>query len=73
MRNKPTAPRTTKHRKASSLKKSGLIVNDKTAGQSAASKCAVDNRSHRTPFVVATVNTPALLSGPSGACRCVSG
>jgi hypothetical protein len=45
---KKTAPRTRKHRKASSPQQSGLIAKGKTAQQSATTRSALDNRSHRT-------------------------
>ena len=45
---KQTASATRKHRKAQSPKQSGLIARAKTAPESATSKCALDNRSHRT-------------------------
>ena len=48
MRNKKAAPQTRKRRKASSRKQSGLIAQDKNAQQSAMTKSALDNHSHRT-------------------------
>ena len=48
MRKKQTASQTRKHPAASSRKQSGLIAQGKNAPQSAAPKCALDNRSHRT-------------------------
>jgi hypothetical protein len=45
---KKTAPRTRRHRKASSPQQSGLIAKGITAQQSATTRSALDNRSHRT-------------------------
>jgi len=45
---KQTASQTPKHRKASSPQQSGLIARAQNAQQSAAPKCPLDNRSHRT-------------------------
>jgi len=48
---KKTAPRTRRHRKASPPQLPGLIAEGTTAQQSAVSRCALDNRSHRTPTI----------------------
>ncbi len=48
MRKKKTAPRTQKRPTASSPQQSGLIATGKHAQQSATTRCALDNRSHRT-------------------------
>jgi len=45
---KKTAPQTRKQNTASSSEQSGLIANDKKRVQSAETKSALDNRSHRT-------------------------
>jgi hypothetical protein len=42
------APRTRRHRKASSSQQSGLIAKERTAKQSATTRSALDYRSHRT-------------------------
>ena len=49
---KKTAPRTRKHQAASSPKQSGLIAREKNATQSAVTKCALDNRFHRTDLPI---------------------
>ena len=46
---KKTAPLPQEHRDASSSRHPGLIAKGKNNKQSATDKCALDNRSHRTP------------------------
>jgi hypothetical protein len=46
---KKTALRNPSRRKVSPDSKSGLIVTEKNAEQSAGTECVLDNRSHRTP------------------------
>jgi hypothetical protein len=45
---KTTAPRTRQHRQAAPVQQLGLIAGEKSAPQSAAPRCALDNHSHRT-------------------------
>ena len=52
MRKKKTAPRTQTHQKASSSQKKGLIATEKNATQSAKTKSALDNLSHRTDLPI---------------------
>ena len=49
---KQTAPQIRDNREASSRKQSGLIAQDVSAQQSAMSKSVLDNRSHRTQYLV---------------------
>jgi hypothetical protein len=51
MRKKKTAPRTRQHRQASPPQQSGLIAGETNTSQSAETRCALDNRSHRTGSV----------------------
>jgi hypothetical protein len=48
MRKKKTTLRTRKHRQASSPQQAGLIAGEKSVPQSVGTRCALDNRSHRT-------------------------
>jgi hypothetical protein len=52
MRKKKTAPRTRQHRQASPPQQSGLIAGETNTSQSAETRCALDNRSHRTSLVL---------------------
>jgi hypothetical protein len=45
---KQTTPQTRKHRQALPPQPSGLIARAKSASPSAGTRCALDNRSHRT-------------------------
>jgi hypothetical protein len=49
---KQTASQTQKHRTASPRKQPGLTARGMTSSQSATTECALDDRSHRTLFVV---------------------
>ncbi len=58
---KQTAPRTRKHRHASSRKQPGLIAQDLNAPQSATRQSVLDNHSHRTRIRLNCLNYAHLL------------
>ncbi len=52
MKKKTAQPRPKQRKTSESEKKKGLIAQKKTTGSSERAKSALDNRSHRTPYIL---------------------